>query len=100
IGRHAGKVVGYVTGRPGANAYHVGPCVADSAVGPKLLAAAWEQCAGQRVYIDVPDANEAAVAAVTAAGLSMQRPFARMCRGPRIEDRPGRIWACFGPEKG
>ena len=68
--------------------------------GLQLFHAAWNAYSVQRVFADVPDANEASVAAVTAAGLAVQRRFVRMSRGPRVQDRPLEIWACSGPAKG
>jgi GNAT superfamily N-acetyltransferase len=100
VAERDGRVVGYLTSRPGANAVHIGPCAADSAVGPCLLADAFRRHSGGRVFVDVPDANIASIACVTAAGLAVQRPFVRMYRGSRIEDRPTLLWACAGPEKG
>lgn len=95
-----GRLVGYLTTRSGTNALQVGPCVACDDVGQCLLDDAWQRHADSRVFVDVPDDNSAAIAAVTGAGLTMQRPFLRMCRGSRLKDRTREIWACAGPEKG
>lgn len=96
----SGRLVGYLTSRPGANAVQVGPCVARDDAGQMLLSDAWRRYAGRRVFVDVPDDNSAAVAAVTGVGLVVQRPFVRMCRGPRVTDHTEHIWTCAGPEKG
>lgn len=95
-----GRLVGYLMTRAGANAVQVGPCVALDDAGQWLLGDAWRRHAGSRVYVDVPDDNSAAIAAVTGAGLMMQRPFLRMCRGSQVIDRTREMRACAGPEKG
>ncbi|MBY0521887.1 MAG: GNAT family N-acetyltransferase [Gemmataceae bacterium] len=92
--------LGYCTGRPGALAWHVGPCLAAAAVGPLLLADAFRRHAGERVFIDIPTGNTAAVRLAESAGLIAQRPLFRMCRGQAPAEDYRRIWACFGPEKG
>jgi GNAT superfamily N-acetyltransferase len=94
------QVLGYLSWRPGSKAVQIGPCVARGDAGPLLLADAWRRHAGQRVFIDIPADNPAAVAAATAQGLTAQRPLLRMCRGPRLGERCTEIWASSGPEKG
>jgi hypothetical protein len=95
-----GEIEGYLTARPGARALYVGPCVARGDAGEGLLTDAWQRHTGEVVFIDVPDGNGAALAAVRAAGLAAQRPLMRMYRGVRVDDRPGALWASAGPEKG
>jgi GNAT superfamily N-acetyltransferase len=95
-----GHVEGYVTGRRGANATSIGPCVATAYAGPALLGDAFGRCTGQSVFIDVPRDNAPAIEIVEESGLTIQRHFTRMCRGERIKDRVEAIWASSGPEKG
>jgi GNAT superfamily N-acetyltransferase len=95
-----GRVEGYVTGRRGANATQIGPCIATPEAGRVLLGDALARCAGGPVFIDVPRDNAPAVDVVEKAGLTAQRHFMRMCRGPRIQDRVEALWASSGPEKG
>ncbi|MBP7049519.1 MAG: GNAT family N-acetyltransferase [Phycisphaerae bacterium] len=95
-----GRLEGYVSTRSGTNAIQIGPCVAALHTGETLLADALGRCAGQLVFIDVPQDNGPAVALVEAAGLKAQRDFTRMCRGEQIGDQPQAIWASSGPEKG
>jgi len=95
-----GQVEGYVTGRRGANATLIGPCIATAYAGPALLGDAFGRCAGQPVFIDVPRDNAPAIEIVEKSGLTVQRHFTRMCRGERIEDHVEAIWASSGPEKG
>jgi len=95
-----GRVEGYITGRHGANATLIGPCIATSYAGPTLLTEALNRCAGQPVFIDVPRDNARALEIVEKSGLTVQRHFTRMCRGERIQDHVEAIWASSGPEKG
>ena len=95
-----GRVEGYVTGRRGANATLIGPCIATAYAGPILLGDAFGRCAGQPVFIDVPHDNTPAIEIVEKSGLIVQRHFTRMCRGARIQDHVEAIWASSGPEKG
>jgi GNAT superfamily N-acetyltransferase len=94
------EVVGYAAARAGSRAWQIGPCLATAEAGPSLLADAWRRHAGQRVFVDLPSEHRAAVAAVESVGLRPQRPLYRMCRGPRLHERPEQLWASFGPEKG
>lgn len=98
--RERDRVVGFAASRAGANATQLGPCIADAQAGPLLLADAFHRHAGQRVYLDVPLANAAAMEAARAQGLTVQRNFLRMCRGRVVEENPASFWASFGPEKG
>jgi GNAT superfamily N-acetyltransferase len=95
-----GKVAGFVAGRPGSLARHIGPCLATAGAGAQLLNDALVRHRGQRVFVDVPVNHTAANAVVRTAGLEPQRTLYRMCRGPRLREIPERIWAAFGPEKG
>jgi hypothetical protein len=98
--RREGGPVGFLTSRAGARAAQVGPCVGDAAAGPLLLADAWCRHAGRRVYVDVPEANMAAVRSAAAAGLAVQRHLTRMSRGAPLCEDVGRLWASSGPEMG
>ena len=96
----AGQLEGYVTGRRGANATLIGPCIATTYAGPTLLGDALGRCSGQPVFLDIPRDNAPAVEIAEKSGLSVQRHFMRMCRGERIKDHVEAIWASSGPEKG
>ncbi|HJT79274.1 MAG TPA: GNAT family N-acetyltransferase [Gemmataceae bacterium] len=98
--RDGSEVAGFLTARLGSRAVQVGPCVATAGAGPRLLRDAWRRFAGQRVYMDIPTANTAATALAAAQGLTVQRPFLRMCRGPSVGERVDVFWASSGPEKG
>lgn len=94
------ELLGFAAARAGSRAWQIGPCLATAKAGPLLLADALARRAGQRVFVDVPIENRAAVAAVTEAALAPQRPLYRMCRGPKPRECAEHLWASFGPEKG
>ena len=98
--RTAGRLEGFITSRPGANATQIGPCIASAQAGPVLLADALNRCAGQRVFVDVPSEHVRAVQTLEAKGLTAQRHLLRMYRGKPIRDRIEAPWAGSGPEKG
>jgi GNAT superfamily N-acetyltransferase len=95
-----GRLEGYITGRRGANATLIGPCIATAHAGPALLSAALACCADRPVFMDIPRDNAPAIEMVEKSGLGVQRHFMRMCRGERIRDHVEAIWASSGPEKG
>jgi GNAT superfamily N-acetyltransferase len=101
-GQYARKYVrqGYAMCRPGSNAWQIGPVQGEPDAARVLLLDAFTHFAGQRVYVDVPSDNAAAVAAVESAGLRVQRPFLRMTRGRQVREDLQRSWCTFGPEKG
>lgn len=96
-----GKVAGYLAHRLGVEATQIGPSVAISdSVGQSLADTALTQCAGQRVFMDIPTENQSAVAWARSRGLVVQRPLMRMHLGKPVNDDPLRQWASSGPEKG
>lgn len=95
-----GQLEGYVTGRRGANATLIGPCIATAWAGPTLLGETLSLCSSQPVFLDIPQDNAPAIEIAEKHGLSIQRHFVRMCRGERIADHVEAIWASSGPEKG
>jgi ribosomal protein S18 acetylase RimI-like enzyme len=92
--------LGYSAARVGSRARQIGPCLATVEAGPLLVADAWRSYPGEKVFVDVPKDNHAAVATVEEVGFVPQRPLYRMCRGPRPYERIEQLWASFGPEKG
>jgi GNAT superfamily N-acetyltransferase len=94
------ELLGCSAARGGSRARQIGPCLATAEAGPLLLADAWRSYADERVFVDVPKDNRAAVTTVERAGLVAQRPLYRMCRGPRPHESIEQVWASFGPEKG
>jgi predicted N-acetyltransferase YhbS len=96
----AGRVIGFVSARPGARALQVGPCLATEKAGGPLLEDARKRYSGRLAFIDVPTGNRAAIEAVEEAGLAVQRPLVRMCRGPALAEDLWALWASSGPEMG
>jgi GNAT superfamily N-acetyltransferase len=98
--RSGGRIAGFITARPGTRALMLGPCIGTpEAVGP-LFADAGHRYAGQRVFVDVPLLNQAAITFVEGQGLTVQRHLTRMCRGVMVCERVESLWAGSGPEKG
>jgi predicted N-acetyltransferase YhbS len=96
-----GELIAYLASRPGANAVQIGPCAArEESAGRLLLTDACARLGGQRVFIDVPLPNRAAVAAVESMGLTAQRRLLRMGRGEPVRENLELLWASSGPEKG
>jgi GNAT superfamily N-acetyltransferase len=94
------EMMGFLMSRPGRVATQIGPCIASPDIGGVLFADAWQRYAGQRVFVDIPESNEPALACARTAGLEVQRTLLRMTRGPRVPERVDWLWAGFGPEKG
>jgi predicted N-acetyltransferase YhbS len=92
---------GYLAQRPGARAVQIGPGVAvEAQAGLALADAALRACAGQKVFVDIPEGNAPASEWAASRGFAIQRPLTRMRRGEPVEDRPHEIWASSGPEMG
>lgn len=98
--RGPGGIAGYGAARPGTRALQLGPCVARGAAGRQLLESARQDHGGRQVFIDIPDDNRPAVRWAEETGLTGQRRLLRMCRGPRLDERVGELWASSGPEMG
>jgi GNAT superfamily N-acetyltransferase len=97
--RADGSLAGYVLGRDGHAALHIGPIIADDEdIALALLSGAVGQ-AGQRMILDVPDRHQRIRAWLTAQGGIAPRTFMRMLRGgfPPVEDAM-RVFALAGPE--
>lgn len=97
---HGDKIEGFIVTRPGANAIHIGPCVATIDAGSALLSDALNRCAAESVFIDIPLDNADAVRVAESSALRIQRYFMRMSRGERVKDNIKALWASSGPEKG
>lgn len=98
--RRGDHITGFITARPGAKALMLGPCIGTPDAAGILFADAWHRFAGQRVFVDVPLPNQAAMGRVEARGLTVQRYLTRMCRGRPLCERLESLWAGSGPEKG
>jgi GNAT superfamily N-acetyltransferase len=97
---HGDKIEGFIITRPGANAIHIGPCIATTDAGSVLLSDALNRCAAESVFIDIPLDNAGAVRVAESGTLRIQRYFMRMYRGERVKDNIKALWAGSGPEKG
>jgi GNAT superfamily N-acetyltransferase len=97
---HDGTIEGYLSFRPGARAWQIGPCLATDARGTLLLEWAFFRTQLMRVYVDIPENNHGPIAATEGIGLRVQRTLTRMCRGPFPTERTDMIWASSGPEMG
>jgi predicted N-acetyltransferase YhbS len=99
--RSGPTVLGYLARRPGARAAQIGPGVAvEPQAGLTLADAALRACAGQQIFIDIPEGNAPATAWAASRGFAVQRQLTRMRRGEPLGDRPHEIWASSGPEMG
>lgn len=100
--RGPGPIAAYGMLRSGSRALYVGPCSASSpADGIRVIAALVQRCGEERIFWDIPDANEAAVEWARQHGFTQQRPLLRMFLGENIA--PGDPWKQFalaGPEVG
>jgi len=97
--RDDGGLAGFVLGRDGYRATHVGPIVADDqAIGAALLSRSLSR-AGGGVIVDVPDHQQAIGGWLRAEGASASRRYMRMLHGaaPAIEGG-NHVFACAGPE--
>ena len=80
-----GRVVGWGTVRPGANADYLGPLVCSSEEGSlSLVTALLDRTGNPSVIWDVPDKNESAKAAAQRFGFAPVRPLTRMRLGPEM----------------
>jgi GNAT superfamily N-acetyltransferase len=96
-----GEIAGFLLGRDGRSASHLGPLIADDgAVARTLLSRALATMAGP-VCIDLADANPDIAAWLTARDFAPERPFTRMLhrRRENFADT-ARTFAVVGPEFG
>lgn len=98
----AGDIAGFGFARAGSQALYLGPVVADSAqAGLGLVEALIARHAGQAIFWDIPDPNEAAVDWARQHGFTIQRPLIRMFLGENsAPGDPLRQFALAGPEVG
>jgi GNAT superfamily N-acetyltransferase len=97
--RDAERIVGFVSSRPGSRAAQLGPCIVRGG-GERLLDDAMAALAGEPIFVDIPADNAAAIAWAKSRGLTVQRPFVRMTRGPIVSENLTEMWASSGPTKG
>lgn len=97
-----GSLRGYALVRPGANAWHLAPCVAvDPEAAELLLRTVLNDLADQPVFWDLVGPNPLSIELAKRYGFTLQRPFTRMVRGANpFPGRPEFIYATSGPELG
>ncbi|MFN8572125.1 MAG: GNAT family N-acetyltransferase [Gemmatimonadaceae bacterium] len=97
-----GRLTGFVMGRHGHNAEHLGPVTAsDQTVAKALVATCLQEHPGTSFVLDISRHSREWVDWIASLGFRELRPFMRMCHGhvPAI-GAPARQWAVFGPEFG
>jgi GNAT superfamily N-acetyltransferase len=101
IAERGGRIAGFLLGRDGRLAPHIGPLIAgDDAVAQALLARALATL-DARVLIDLADAKTALRGWLESCGFAAVRPFTRMIyRRSRRYDDGQRTYAVIGPEFG
>jgi len=102
VARHrSGDLAGFVLGRDGERAWHIGPVVAeDEATALALLSTAAAALA-QPLILDIPDRHRRLKDWLAAAGATAPRRFMRMLRGHGGQlDDAQRVFALAGPELG
>jgi GNAT superfamily N-acetyltransferase len=101
IAERHGRIEGFMLGRDGRSASHIGPLVAeDDGAALALLARALASINGP-IYLDFADSKTAIGAWLTRYGFSAQRPLTRMLyRRKTGFDDTARTFAVVGPEFG
>lgn len=102
LARIEGETAGYVLWRPGARAWYLGPCLADSAGQAELLIREMSsRVPGETVYVDICMENPWARQLFDGLGFQFQRPLARMRLGVLpCPGEPRLVCAIAGPEVG
>lgn len=102
VSEHGTHVSGFLLGRRGYAATHLGPLVAESEViAAHLLRGCLGGHPGTAFFIDVADDRPGWRATVEALGFQVQRPFTRMYRGAwRPRQDVSRLFAIIGAEFG
>ena len=99
VAEAGGEIVGFVLGRDGRIAHHIGPIVAESEEIALALAAQAGIAAAPPFIVDVPERHPGVRRWLEAAGAVTPRGFTRMLLGdaPGLADN-ARIFAISGPE--
>ena len=89
-----GNLAGYGVVRPCRQGYKIGPLFADSKdIAEELFRALSTRVSGAAIYIDVPEANEAAISLTQRHGMQEVFGCAKMYYGPRPELPEDEIFA-------
>jgi hypothetical protein len=97
----ADELVGFLLGRDGRLAAHLGPLIAeDDAIARALVARALERIDGP-LFVDLAHSKTDLRRFLDAHGFAAVRPFTRMLYGAAARfDDPARTFAVLGPEFG
>ena len=95
------RLVGFLLGREGRLAWHLGPLIADDAVAARaLLSHALDTIAGP-IFVDLADAKAETRTFIETHGFTAVRPLTRMVQGRSTAFDDGeRTFAVVGPEFG
>jgi GNAT superfamily N-acetyltransferase len=101
VAMHGNEIVGFLLGRDGRLAAHLGPLIADDdAIARALVARALDAIDGP-LFIDLADSKTELRRFLDAHGFAALRPFTRMLCGASARfDDPARTFAVVGPEFG
>jgi GNAT superfamily N-acetyltransferase len=96
----SGEIAGFLLSRPGSRARRIGPCLASEQAAPLLLGDVRRRYATEKITMDIPVDNAAAMALAASWGLNMTGLLTRMSRGLPVREDLQKLWASAGPEKG
>jgi len=99
---YKGQIKGYITARMGLNAYQIGPWISESAsLAEELFVLMLDKLVGEKIFLDVPCANEKCTEIIERYGFTIQRGFTRMFLGSNnYSGTPSYVYATSGAEKG
>jgi GNAT superfamily N-acetyltransferase len=101
VATRAGAIAGFLLGRDGGLAAHIGPLIADDdAIACALVARALDGIEGP-LFVDLADSKRELGRFLDARGFAAARPFTRMLYGSSARfDDAARTFAVVGPEFG
>lgn len=103
VARRAGRIVGYLIARAGADRLQIGPWGAEDAQVAEALLQAFLRRApqGREVLLDVPEPNQSGPVLLTRYGLGIQRGYTRMYLGENLNPgEPAHVFGTSAAEKG
>src|SRR5262249_28714055 len=101
VATRADRIAGFLLGRDGGLAAHIGPLIADDdAIAGALVARALDRIESP-LFVDLADSKRELRSLLEARGFTAARPFTRMlCRSSTRFDDAARTFAVVGPEFG
>lgn len=101
IAERNGRIAGFLLGRDGGLASHIGPLIADDDTVACALAARALEALDGPVFVDLADAQTGLRGFLDGCGFAVARPFTRMAyRSSARFDDAARTFAVVGPEFG